>query len=69
MYLLSDWGVLGKEVVGCGEAALDFCAIVLQCSHLAQVLLIVLVLGDVNVPDSARQSKGQKELLCLMKDN
>ena len=37
--------------------ALDFCAIVIQCSRLAQALLILLVLDDLNVPDSARYSK------------
>lgn len=34
--------------------ALDFCAIVLQCSLLALALLILLVLNDVNVLGSAR---------------
>lgn len=34
--------------------ALNICAIVLECSHRAQTLLILLVLDDLNVPDSAR---------------
>lgn len=53
MNLLLDWSVLGKELVRSGEQHLIFVPFVLQCSNLVQALLILVILGDLNVPDSA----------------
>lgn len=53
MNLLPDWGKLGKELARCGEQHLIFVPFVLQCSYLAQALLILLILDDLSVPDSA----------------
>lgn len=53
MNLLLDWSVLGKELVRSGEQHLIFVPFVLQCSNLVQALFILVILGDLNVPDSA----------------
>lgn len=52
MNLLPDWGMLGKGLARCGEH-LIFVSLVLQCSNLAQALLILLILEDLNMPDFA----------------
>lgn len=56
IYLSLTGGCWGKNLQGVVKnmPVLNICAVDLECSHLARALLILLVLHDLNVPDSAR---------------